>query len=68
MEKLLPELAAVTLSSSSLRAAMHGNSIAAAASSEWIRLLDESGKLIALAQHEANECYHPVVVFPKESE
>ena len=68
MEDLLPEFPALLLLPACVRAALHGNNVALECSAQWVRLLDESGKLQAIAEHVADELYHPVVVFNCDSE
>jgi tRNA pseudouridine55 synthase len=63
MESLLPEFPAVVLDAGAMRAVSHGNSVPVDCLTSWVRLVDESGKLIAIAEREADRLYHPVVVF-----
>lgn len=66
-EELLPEFPAFVLDAESMRAVSHGNSVALDCDAPWVRLFDASGKLAAVAEHEADRLYHPVVVFDQNS-
>ena len=63
METLLPEFPAVVLDAGGMRAVSHGNSVPVDCLAPCVRLVDESGKLTAIAEREADHLYHPVVVF-----
>lgn len=62
MASLLPEFPAVILCTSAAKSASHGNAVAAAGAGRWIKLLDESGELIAIAERDTDGSCHPVVV------
>lgn len=68
MERLLPEFPSMILSAEEARSVSHGNSVAAECAAKWVKLLDESGELIAIAERDAGQSCHPVVVFNSESE
>ncbi|MBI4465231.1 MAG: tRNA pseudouridine(55) synthase TruB [Acidobacteria bacterium] len=61
-EELLPEFPAIPLSGRESRSALRGNNIEVRCSAQWVRLLDESGKLLAIARRVAGYLFHPVVV------
>ena len=63
IEELLSEFPAFALTPSTAQSATHGNSVTLECSAMWVRLLDESGKLTAVAERAAEDLYHPVVVF-----
>ena len=62
LEELLPEFPAVALSDSTAKAASHGNRVHLDANAQWVRLLDGTGRLVAIAAQEGKNLYHPVVV------
>jgi tRNA pseudouridine55 synthase len=62
-EALLPEFPALTPSPSAASSVSHGNDLTLQCSAKWVRLLDDSGKLQAVAERVADDLYHPVVVF-----
>jgi tRNA pseudouridine55 synthase len=71
IERLLPDMPAVTLNDRGVKRATHGNEIGpgdmsstsvTAASGERWRLLDGSGKLLAIAESHPGGLLHPVLV------
>ncbi|MBI1955886.1 MAG: tRNA pseudouridine(55) synthase TruB [Acidobacteria bacterium] len=68
LEKLLPEFPSVVLSDSAAKAASHGNRVQLDADAPWIRLLDGTGRLVAIAAQEGKNLYHPVVVLNTQTQ
>jgi tRNA pseudouridine55 synthase len=64
LEKLLPELPAWTLSASEAKAALHGNNLRLPSEAAWLRLLDEAGRVRAIAGRVGAGLYHPGIVLP----
>ena len=67
LEELLPEFPAVVLSDSVAKAASHGNRVQLDADAPWIRLLDGTSRLLAIAAQEGKNLYHPAVVLNSQS-
>ena len=61
-KELLPEFPAFILSENARQSAARGSNVEVCSSAPWVRLLDESGKLLAIARPIADYLYHPVVV------
>jgi tRNA pseudouridine55 synthase len=69
LERLLPELAPAVLTGEGVRRALHGNLVppseyrsAAVATGTRVRLLDEAGALLGIAEPEPGGALHPVIV------
>lgn len=67
-ENLLPEFPAITLSPMAVGRVLHGNSLEIQSASPWVRLLDDSGKLLSIAERAGEGVFHPVVVFNRNAE
>ena len=65
-EHLLPEIPSLVLTEESARSAAHGNAVAAEGAGRLLKLLDPSGDLIAIAERDGADSYHPVVVLAGE--
>ncbi|MBI4463730.1 MAG: tRNA pseudouridine(55) synthase TruB [Acidobacteria bacterium] len=68
LEELLPEFPVMALSDSTAKAASHGKNVKLDADARWIRLLDGTGRLLAIAEQEARNLYHPVAVLHSQRE
>lgn len=60
--ELLPEIPAHLLEGAAMTRALHGNPVPLSSSVEWVKLIDESGALRAIARHIGGSLYHPQIV------
>lgn len=64
LESLLPEFPVLSLPASAIGRVLHGNEVEVESEAAWVKLLDASGKLCAVAKLISRNLYHPAVVFP----
>ena len=60
--ELLPEFPAVVLSDKESRTAARGGNVEVCSTAQWVRLMEESGKLLAIAKRINDSFFHPEVV------
>ncbi|OFW13494.1 MAG: tRNA pseudouridine(55) synthase TruB [Acidobacteria bacterium RIFCSPLOWO2_02_FULL_59_13] len=61
-EELLPEFPAVVLTDKASRTAARGGNVEICSSAQWVRLFEESGKLLSIAKRMDGNLFHPEVV------
>ena len=62
LESLLPELPGISLTTEQAAQAAHGHDLAIASDRDLVRLLDEEGRLVAVAERGPGNLFHPRVV------
>ena len=63
---LLPEFTSVEVPSSMLASTRNGNILSLDCAAPWIKLIETSGDLVAIAERVGAATYHPAIVFPSQ--